>query len=78
MTRGALQNALVAYLAVGGSTNAAIHLIAIAGRAGLTLTLDDMDKTARDVPILADLYPAGRYLMEDFHYAGGLPPCCRS
>jgi dihydroxy-acid dehydratase len=60
-------------MALAGSTNAIIHLIAMAGRAGITLTLADFDRVSRDVPVLANLMPSGRYLMEDFFYAGGLP-----
>ena len=60
-------------LALGGSTNALIHLIAMAGRSGVSLTLDDFDAIARRVPVLANVRPSGAYLMEDFYYAGGLP-----
>jgi dihydroxy-acid dehydratase len=70
---GSFRNAAVAQMALGGSTNAVIHLIAMAGRAGVALTLDDLDRIARDVPVLANLFPSGNALMEDFHYAGGLP-----
>ncbi|MDK1473357.1 L-arabinonate dehydratase [Streptomyces sp. 549] len=73
LTAEAYQDAVSTVLALGGSTNAVIHLIAMAGRSGVTLTLDDFDRTAREVPVLADLRPGGRYLMEDFHFAGGLP-----
>ena len=59
-------------MALGGSTNAAIHLIAIAGRAGIELTLDDMAKVSASVPVLANLFPSGSFLMEDFYFAGGL------
>jgi dihydroxy-acid dehydratase len=72
VTPGAVRNGLVAYLALGGSTNAVIHLIALAGRAGCTLTLAEMDALARKVPVLANLYPSGTALMEDFYYAGGM------
>jgi dihydroxy-acid dehydratase len=72
-TRAAFDNALATLMAVGGSTNAIIHLIALAGRAGVRLTLDDFDAASRRTPLLADLRPAGRFLMEDFHDAGGLP-----
>ena len=68
-----LVNGVAAYMALGGSTNAAIHLIAIAGRAGLTLTLDEMDEAARRIPVIANLFPSGNKLMEDFYYAGGIP-----
>lgn len=69
----AFHNAVVTLLALGGSTNAVIHLIALAGRAGCVLGLEDFDRIARNTPVLADLKPAGRHLMEDFHFAGGLP-----
>jgi dihydroxy-acid dehydratase len=65
-------NAIVALAALGGSTNAIVHLLAIAGRLGIPLALDDFDRIGADVPLLVDLQPAGRYLMEDFHRAGGL------
>ncbi|MFE2640299.1 L-arabinonate dehydratase [Streptomyces scopuliridis] len=73
LTREAYEDAVATVLALGGSTNAVIHLIAMAGRSGIRLTLDDFDRTARTVPVLANLRPGGRYLMEDFHFAGGLP-----
>jgi dihydroxy-acid dehydratase len=69
LSRGSFQNAIVALGAIGGSTNAVLHLLAIAGRVGVPLGLDDFDV---DVPLLVDLQPAGRHLMEDFHRAGGL------
>jgi len=72
LTRGSFLNAIVALAAVGGSTNAVVHLLAIAGRLGISLTLDDFDRTGSTVPLLVDLQPAGRFLMEDFHRAGGL------
>ena len=72
LRRGSFRNAIVALAAIGGSTNAVVHLLAIAGRLGVELTLDDFDAIGRDVPLLVDLEPAGRYLMEDFHRAGGL------
>jgi dihydroxy-acid dehydratase len=72
LTRGSFLNAIVALAAVGGSTNAVVHLLAIAGRAGVELSLDDFDRTGAGVPLLVDLQPAGRFLMEDFHRAGGL------
>jgi dihydroxy-acid dehydratase len=72
LTRGSFLNAIVAVAAVGGSTNAVVHLLAIAGRAGIELTLDDFDRAGAGVPLLLDLQPAGRFLMEDFHRAGGL------
>ncbi|OZI60816.1 L-arabinonate dehydratase [Bordetella genomosp. 11] len=73
LTGESLRNAAVAYMALGGSTNAAVHLPAMAGRAGLKLGLDELDAIARQVPVLANLFPSGNRLMEDFHYAGGLP-----
>ena len=72
-SKDSLANGINAYMALGGSTNAAIHLIAIAGRAGLDLTLDEMDQAARKIPVLANLFPSGDKLMEDFFYAGGMP-----
>ena len=73
LTRHAFENAIVVNGAVGGSTNAVIHLLAIAGRIGVKVTLDDWDRLGRNVPTLVDLMPSGRFLMEDFYYAGGLP-----
>jgi dihydroxy-acid dehydratase len=72
LTRGSFLNAIVAIAALGGSTNAVVHLLAIAGRLGIDLTLDDFDRTGADVPLLVDLQPAGRFLMEDLFRAGGL------
>ncbi|SDP45524.1 dihydroxy-acid dehydratase [Nakamurella panacisegetis] len=72
LSRGSFLNAIVALAAVGGSTNAVVHLLAIAGRLGIDLTQDDFDRTGSDVPLLVDLQPAGRWLMEDFFRAGGL------
>ena len=72
LSRGSFLNAIVALAAVGGSTNAVIHLLAIAGRLGIELTQDDFDRVGASVPLLVDLQPAGRFLMEDFHRAGGL------
>jgi dihydroxy-acid dehydratase len=72
LSPASLQNALVALLALGGSTNAVIHLIALAGRAGIKLTLDHFDELSKRTPVLANLRPSGKYLMEDFYYAGGL------
>ncbi len=72
VTAHTIRNGLVTWMALGGSTNAAVHLIGMAKRLGAALTLDDMAKVARQVPVIADLMPSGRYLMEDFHYAGGL------
>ncbi|MEU6003083.1 L-arabinonate dehydratase [Streptomyces sp. NPDC047197] len=73
LTPEAYEDAVATVLALGGSTNAVIHLIAMAGRSGVRLTLDDFDRIARTVPVLANLRPGGQYLMEDFHFAGGLP-----
>ena len=73
LTRAAFENAIRVVGAIGGSTNAVIHLLAIAGRIGVDLTLDDWDKLGRGVPCLVNLMPSGKYLMEDFYYAGGLP-----
>jgi len=73
LTREAFEDAVATVLALGGSTNAFIHLIAMAGRAGVDLTLDDFDAISRRVPWLANVRPSGAYLMEDFYYAGGLP-----
>jgi dihydroxy-acid dehydratase len=73
LTREAFEDAVATVLALGGSTNAFIHLIAMAGRAGVDLTLDDFDAISRRVPWLANIRPSGTYLMEDLYYAGGLP-----
>jgi dihydroxy-acid dehydratase len=72
MTKGSFRNAIVTLAAIGGSTNAVIHLLAIAGRLGVELTLDDFDRLGAGVPLLVDLQPAGQFLMEDLHRAGGL------
>ena len=77
MTRDAFENAIRVNAAIGGSTNAVIHLLAIAGRLGVELNLDDFDALAQDVPTLLNLQPSGQYLMEDFCYAGGLPAVMR-
>lgn len=74
---GSIRNGLVAYMALGGSTNAAIHLIAMARRAGVALSLDEMEAMAGRVPVCANLFPSGDYLMEDFYFAGGLPALLR-
>ena len=66
------RNGLVAYMALGGSTNAAVHMIAMARRAGVDLTLDEMSEVAGRIPVCANLFPSGEYLMEDFYFAGGL------
>lgn len=73
LTRGAFLNAVVVQMALGGSTNAAVHIIAMARRAGVELSLHDLDAVSRRIPVLANLFPSGDRLMEDFHYAGGLP-----
>ena len=73
LTRAAFENAIRVVGAIGGSTNAVVHLLAIAGRIGVELTLDDWDRLGRGVPCLVNLMPSGKYLMEDFFYAGGLP-----
>ena len=72
MTRGSFLNAIVALAGIGGSTNAVVHLLAIAGRLGIDLSLKDFDKTGSHVPLLVNLQPAGKYLMEDLYRAGGL------
>jgi dihydroxy-acid dehydratase len=73
LTREAFEDAVATVIALGGSTNAVIHLIAMAGRCGVPLTLADFDAISRRVPVLANVRPTGAYLMEDFYYAGGLP-----
>ncbi len=73
LTREAFENAIKTLAAIGGSTNAVIHLIAIAGRLGLKLTIEDFDRLASELPCLVNLQPSGEHLMEDFCYAGGLP-----
>lgn len=73
LTEPAVRNAVVANAALGGSTNAVVHLLAIAGRLGLPVSLQDLDTLSKDVPWLANLQPSGSFLMEDFYYAGGLP-----
>ena len=73
LTRQAFENAMRVNGAIGGSTNAVIHLLAMAGRVGLDLTLDDWDRQGRDIPTIVNLMPSGAYLMEEFFYAGGLP-----
>jgi dihydroxy-acid dehydratase len=73
LTREAFENAIMVNGAIGGSTNAVVHLLAIAGRIGVKLTLEDWDRLGRDMPCLVNLMPSGKYLMEDFYYAGGLP-----
>ena len=73
LTRQAFENAIRTNGAIGGSTNAVIHLLALAGRVGVDITLDDWDRCGRDVPTIVNLMPSGKYLMEEFFYAGGLP-----
>jgi dihydroxy-acid dehydratase len=73
LTRKAFENAIRVHAAIGGSTNSVIHLLALAGRVGIELTLQDFDDLAGDVPLLANIMPSGEYLMEDLHYAGGMP-----
>jgi dihydroxy-acid dehydratase len=73
LTREAFENAIRVHAAIGGSTNAVVHLLALAGRVGVDLTLDDFDRLGRDVPLLVNLMPSGKYLMEEFCYAGGMP-----
>lgn len=77
LTRAAFENAIRVNAALGGSTNAVIHLIAIAGRIGVPLTLDDWDSMGREVRTIVNLKPSGSYLMEDYYYAGGLPAVLR-
>jgi dihydroxy-acid dehydratase len=78
LTRQAFENAIRVNAAVGGSTNAVIHLLAIAGRIGVPVDLDDWDRLGRSVPTIVDLMPSGRFLMEEFYYAGGLPVVLRA
>jgi dihydroxy-acid dehydratase len=77
LTRQAFENAIMINGAIGGSTNAVVHLLAIAGRLGIPLTLDDWDRLGRTMPCIVNLMPSGEYLMEDFYYAGGLPVVIR-
>ena len=77
LTRKAFENAIMLNAAVGGSTNFVIHLLAIAGRVGVNLTLDDFDTIGSKMPFLLNLMPSGQFLMEDFYYAGGLPVVIR-
>ena len=78
LTRAAFENAIRALAAIGGSTNAVVHLLALAGRVGIDLTLADFDRLGRDIHCIVDLMPSGRFLMEDFYYAGGLPAVLRT
>ncbi len=77
MTKAAFENAIRTNAAIGGSTNAVVHLLAIAGRVGVDLSLDDWDRCGRGVPTIVNLMPSGKYLMEEFFYAGGLPVVIR-
>ena len=77
LNREAFENAIRVNAAIGGSTNAVIHLMAIAGRLGIKLSLEDWDTLGREIPCLVNLMPSGEYLMEDFYYAGGLPVVLR-
>lgn len=73
LTRDAFENAIMVNAAIGGSTNFVVHLLAIAGRIGVALDLEDFDKFSEKIPLLANLLPSGKFMMEDFYYAGGLP-----
>ncbi len=73
VTRASFENAIVVNAALGGSTNAVVHLLALAGRLGVELCLEDFNDLARDIPVLANVHPSGTFRMEDFFYAGGLP-----
>ncbi len=77
LTRKAFENAIMANAAIGGSTNSVVHLLAIAGRLGVELELEDWDRHGSQLPCLVNLQPSGQYLMEDFYYAGGLPAVLR-
>jgi L-arabonate dehydrase len=77
LTREAFENAIRVNAAIGGSSNAVLHLLAMAGRVGVKLELQDFDTLAHDLPLLVDLMPSGRFLMEDFYYAGGIPAVVR-
>jgi dihydroxy-acid dehydratase len=77
LTRQAFENAIVVNAAIGGSTNFIIHMLAIAGRLGVELDLSDFDSIGSNIPLLVNLKPSGKYLMEDFYYAGGLPVVIR-
>jgi len=78
LTRAAFENAIMVNAAVGGSTNFVIHLLAIAGRVGVPLNLQDMDTFSAGIPLIANLQPSGKYFMEDLYYAGGLPAVMRA
>ncbi len=73
LTRNAFENAIVTNAAIGGSTNFVIHLTAIAGRIGVELGIEDFDRLSKNIPLIANLQPSGKYFMEDLYYAGGLP-----
>jgi dihydroxy-acid dehydratase len=73
LTREAFENAIIVNAAIGGSTNFIIHLLAIAGRIGVPLSLEDFDRLSQNIPLIANLQPSGKYFMEDLYYAGGLP-----
>src|SRR5947209_9820436 len=73
LTRQAFENAITVLMALGGSTNAVVHLIAIAGRLGIRLTLDDFDKISRRTPCVVNVKPSGEFLMEELFHAGGVP-----
>jgi dihydroxy-acid dehydratase len=77
LTRKAFENAIKVNAAIGGSSNFVLHMLAIAGRVGVKLELDDFDKVGHELPLLTDIMPAGRFLMEDFYYAGGVPAIVR-
>ena len=77
LTRQAFENAIRVNAAIGGSSNAVLHLLAMAGRVGVRLELDDFDRLGHELPLLVDLMPSGRFLMEDFYYAGGVPAVVR-
>jgi dihydroxy-acid dehydratase len=78
LSEASFTNAIATVLALGGSTNAVIHMLALAGRAGIKLTLDDFDHLSKKTPVLANIRPTGKYMMEDFYYAGGLPALLKS
>ena len=78
LKREAFENAIRVNAAIGGSTNAVLHLLAFAGRVGVKLELDDFDRLGHDLPLLVNLMPSGKYLMEDFYYAGGVPAVVRA
>jgi len=77
LTRQAFENAIRVNAAIGGSSNFVLHMLAIAGRVGVPLALDDFDRVGHDLPLLVDIQPSGKFLMEDFYYAGGVPAVVR-